>query len=120
MPEPRHPDPVVVRADDRASIHYDAEGIDIEVLAPQGPRTMQALLATFAPGAAMQEFVPQPNEQFAHVLEGRIRTDFADGRHVELATGDSAYYDSGEGGHRHTNLAAAVSRMVIVFRRSDR
>jgi transcriptional regulator with XRE-family HTH domain len=115
VPEPRHPDPIVVRSDDRQVLHYTAEGIDVEVLAPQGPKTMQALLATFLPGAAMEDFVVQENEQFVHMLEGRIRTEFGDGREIELSAGDSAYYVSGDGGHRHANIADAVSRMVIVL-----
>ena len=118
VPEPRHPDPIVVRSDDRPVIHYAAEGIDIEVLAPQGPKTMQALLATFLPGAAMEDFIVQENEQFVHVLEGRVRTEFGDGREIELDAGDSAYYVSGEGGHRHANLAKGITRMVIVLRRT--
>jgi transcriptional regulator with XRE-family HTH domain len=117
MPEPRHPDPIVVRSDDRPVIHYTAEGIDVEVLAPQGPKQMQALLATMLPGAAMQDYIVQDNEQFVHVIEGRVRTEFGDGREIELGAGDSAYYVSGEGGHRHANLADGVSRMVIVLRR---
>lgn len=60
----------------------------------------------------------QPNEQFVYLLEGRIRTEFADGREIELGPGDSATFISGEGGHRHTNLVDAVSRMVIVIRRT--
>ena len=118
VPEPRHPDPIVVRADDRAVIHYTDEGIDVEVLAPQGPKAMQALLATMLPGAAMQDYVIQENEQFVHVLEGRVRTEFGDGREIELDAGDSAYYLSGKGGHRHANLADGVTRMVIVLRRT--
>ena len=51
------------------------------------------------------------------MIEGRIRTEFADGRELELGAGDSATYVSGEGGHRHTNLADEVTRMVIVLRR---
>src|SRR5687768_86597 len=117
VPEPRHPDPIIVRSDDRPVIHYTAEGIDVEVLAPQGPKQMQALLATLLPGAAMQDYIVQDNEQFVHVLEGRVRTEFGDGREIELGAGDSAYYVSGEGGHRHANLANGVTRMVIVLRR---
>jgi len=117
VPEPRHPDPIVVRSDDRPVIHYTAEGIDIEVLAPQGPKQMQALLATFLPGAEMQDYIVQDNEQFVHVLEGHVRTEFGDGRAIELSAGDSAYYVSGEGGHRHANLAPGITRMVIVLRR---
>ena len=83
---------------------------------PDGPHTMQALLATFAPHARMQDYIPQPNEQFTHVIEGHVRTEFADGREIELSAGDSATYVSGEGGHRHTNLADDVTRMVIVLR----
>ena len=117
VPEPRHPDPIVVRADDRQLLRYTAEEIDIEVLVPDGPHTTQAVLATFAPRARMQDYVPQPNEQFTHVLEGRIRTEFADGRQIELDAGDSATYVSGDGGHRHQNLADSVARMLIVLRR---
>ena len=117
VPEPRHPDPIVVRADDRQLLRYTAEEIDIEVLVPDGPHTTQAVLATFAPRAQMQDYVPQPNEQFTHVLEGRIRTEFADGRELELDAGDSATYVSGDGGHRHQNLTDEVARMLIVLRR---
>ena len=116
VPEPRHADPIVVRADDRVGLHYTAEGIDVELLTPEGQHTMQALLATFAPHARMQDYIPQPNEQFTHVLEGRVRTEFADGRELELNSGDSAMFISGEGGHRHMNLSDGVTRMVIVVR----
>ena len=117
VPEPRHADPIVVRADDRQRIHYAAEGIDVEVLVPDGANTMQALLATFSPLARMQDYIPQPNEQFTHVVEGRIRTEFADGREIELEAGDSATYVSGDGGHRHTNLIDGITRLLIVIRR---
>lgn len=117
VPEPRRPDPIVVRADDRQVLHYTAEGIDVEVLVPDGPHTMQALLATFAPHSRMQDYIPQPHEQFTHVIEGRVRTEFADGRELELGPGDSATYVSGEGGHRHVNLNSGVTRLLIVQRR---
>ena len=117
VPEPRHPDAIIVRADDRQVLRYAAEEIDVEVLVPDGPHMMQALLATFAPLARMQDYIPQANEQFTHVIEGRVRTEFADGREIELAAGDSATYVSGEGGHRHTNLVDDVTRMLIVIRR---
>jgi transcriptional regulator with XRE-family HTH domain len=117
VPEPRHPDPIVVRADDRQGLHYTAEGIDIEILVPDGPHLVQALLATFAPRAAMDDYVTQPFEQFVHVAEGHIRTEFADGRELELHTGDSATFVSGDKGHRHANLCDQVARMLVVFPR---
>ena len=101
VPEPRHPDPLVVRADDRRAIHYGAEGIDVEILIPEGPHGLQALLSTLSPRAAMKDFVLGPNEVFVFVLEGKVRTEFADGRELVLEAGDSAAYVSGEGGHRH-------------------
>ena len=119
VPEPRHPDPLVVRADDRRAIDYQAEGIHVEILIPEGPHTMQALLSTLSPKAAMKDFVVQPNEVFVFVLEGKVRTEFDDGREIVLNAGDSAAYVSGEGGHRHENLADTVSRMVVVFRNSQ-
>ena len=117
VPEPRHPDPLVVRADDRGAIHYEAEGIDVEILTPEGPHAMQALLTTLSPKAAMKDFVVQPNELFAFVLEGKVRTEFADGREIVLDAGDSAAYVSGESGHRHINLSDKTTRMVVVIRR---
>jgi transcriptional regulator with XRE-family HTH domain len=117
VPEPRHPDPLVVRADDRRAMHYEAEGIDVEILTPEGPHAMQALLTTMSPKAAMKDFIIQPNEIFTVVLEGKVRTEFADGREIVLEAGDSAAYVSGDAGHRHTNLSDKTSRMVVVIRR---
>ena len=117
VPEPRHPDPVVVRADDRPGLHYTSEGINVEILVPAGPHAFQALLATFDPRAAMADYVAQPQEQLVHVLEGHIRTEFADGRELELHSGDTATFVSGDKGHRHANLCDEIARMVIVFAR---
>jgi XRE family transcriptional regulator, regulator of sulfur utilization len=117
VPEPRHPDPVVVRADDRRAMHYEAEGIDVEILMPEGPHAMQALLTTLSPRAAMKDFVVQTNEIFVLVLEGKVRTEFADGREIVLDAGDSAAFVSGEGGHRHANLCDGTTRLVVVIRR---
>jgi len=117
VPEPRHPDPFVVRADDRRAMHYEAEGIDVEILTPEGPHAMQALLTTLPPNAAMKDFIVQTNEVFAFVLEGKVRTEFADGREIVLEAGDSAAYTSGESGHRHVNLSDKATRMVVVIRR---
>ena len=117
VPDPHHPDPVVVRADDRQGFHYTAEGIDVEILVPEGPHFLQALHATFAPRAAMTDYVPQLTEQIVHVLQGHIRTEFADGRELELRGGDTATFVSGERGHRHANLCDEVARMLIVFLR---
>ena len=52
----------------------------------------------------MKDFIVQPNEIFVLVLEGKVRTEFADGREIVLDAGDSAAFVSGEGGHRHANL----------------
>jgi transcriptional regulator with XRE-family HTH domain len=117
VPEQRHADPIVVRADDRRHLRYRSEGVHVEVLVPEGPHTLQALLATFEPRAAMTDFVPQPHEQVVHLLQGHIRTEFADGRELELFAGDSATFVSGEKGHRHANLCDEVARMVVVFQR---
>jgi uncharacterized cupin superfamily protein len=79
---------------------------------------LQALMATFKPRAAMDDYVVQTSEQFVFVVEGHVRTEFADGRVIELEAGDSATYLSADGGHRHANLVDRISRMVIVIRRS--
>lgn len=116
LPEPRNPDPIVVRANDRRGLHYTSEGIDMEILVPEGPHGIQALLSTLAPLAAMRDYIQQPHEQFVHVLEGRIRTEFGDGSSIELEAGDSATFSSGELGHRHENLCREVARMLTVIR----
>jgi transcriptional regulator with XRE-family HTH domain len=118
VPDPRHPDPVVVRADDRQGFRYTAEGIDVEILVPEGRHMLQALVATFEPRAAMADYVIQGVEQLVHLLEGHVHTEFADGRELELFAGDSATFVSGEGGHRHANLGDDVARMIIVFPRA--
>jgi transcriptional regulator with XRE-family HTH domain len=120
VPEPRHPDPIVVRADDRQGFHYQSEGIDVEILVPEGRHMLQALVATFEPHAAMADYVIQGAEQIVHMLEGHVRTEFADGRELELFAGDSATFVSGEGGHRHANLGDEVATMIIVFPRTGR
>ena len=117
VPEPRTRDPIVVRADDRRGMHYSSEGIVIEILVPDGPHGMQALLSTFEPRAAMEDFILQEHEQFVHVVDGHVRTEFGDGRTIELGTGDSATFTSGDRGHRHANLCDEVARMLIVIRR---
>ena len=76
-------------------MHYQSEGIDVEILMPEGPHAMQALLTTLSPKAAMKDFIVQTNEIFVFVLEGKVRTEFADGREIVLDAGDSAAYVSG-------------------------
>ncbi len=92
------------------------EGIDVELLAPEGDRTMNPLLARLAPGGAMTDYVAQPEEEFAIVIEGRARLEFASSDPIELDEGDSAYYRD-RGGHRWVNLHDGITRILIVFRR---
>jgi quercetin dioxygenase-like cupin family protein len=108
----------VVRADDRRAMHYETEGLDVAILMPEGPHALQALLTTLSPRAAMKDFIVQPNEIFVLVLEGKVRTEFADGREIVLDAGDSAAFISGEGGHRHTNLSDETTRLVVVISRT--
>lgn len=117
VPEPRRADPVIVRADDRPGLHYSAEGIRIEILVPPGPHVLHALLATFAPQAAMEDSIVEQHEQFVHIVEGHVRTEFGDGRVLELHAGDSATFVSGDAGHRHANVCDRVAQMLIVLSR---
>jgi transcriptional regulator with XRE-family HTH domain len=116
VPEPVHHDSTVVRRDERLGVSSRGEGIDVEVLAPEGDRTMTPLLATLEPGGAMTDYVTQPEEEFAIVIEGKARLEFASGKSIELDEGDSAYYRD-VGGHRLVNLADGITRVLIVFRR---
>lgn len=118
LPEPVHHDSSVVRRTERLGVTSRGEGIDVEVLAPEGERTMTPLLATLAPGGAMTDYVSQPDEEFALVIEGKARLEFASGEPIELDEGDSAYYRD-LGGHRLVNLHDGATRVLIVFRRRN-
>ena len=73
LPEPVHHDSTVVRRTERLGVTSRGEGIDVELLAPEGDRTMNPVLARLAPGGAMEDYVAQPEEDFAIVIEGRAR-----------------------------------------------
>jgi len=116
LPEPVHHDSTVVRRTERLGVTSRGEGIDVELLAPEGDRTMNPVLARLAPGGAMEDYVAQPEEEFAIVIEGRARLEFANSDPIELDRGDSAYYRD-LGGHRWVNLHDGLTRILIVFRR---
>jgi transcriptional regulator with XRE-family HTH domain len=116
LPEPVHHDSIVMRRSERQGVTSRGEGIDVELLAPEGERTMNPLLARLAPGGAMTDYVAQPEEEFAIVIEGRARLEFASSDPIELDEGDSAYYRD-LGGHRWVNLHDGTTVILIVFRR---
>lgn len=118
LPEPVHHDSTVVRRTERQGVTSRGEGIEVELLAPEGERTMNPILARLAPGGAMEEYVDQPEEEFAVVIDGKARLEFASGEPIDLEEGDSAYYRD-LGGHRWVNLHDGITRILIVFRRSS-
>jgi transcriptional regulator with XRE-family HTH domain len=118
LPEPVHHDSTVVRRTERLGVASRGEGIDLELLAPEGERTMNPLLARLASGGAMTDYVTQPEEEFAIVIEGKVRLEFASGEPIELDEGDSAYYRD-LGGHRLVNMHDGPTVVLIVFRRRN-
>jgi transcriptional regulator with XRE-family HTH domain len=116
LPEAVHHDSTVVRRSERQGVSSRGEGIDVELLAPESERTMNPVLARLAPGGAMEDYVAQTEEEFAIVIEGKARLEFASGEPIELDEGDSAYYRD-LGGHRWVNLHDGVTRIIVVFRR---
>jgi len=51
-------------------------------------------------GAALRATSRRPTSSSRTWSKDGVRTEFADGREIELAAGDSATYVSGDGGHR--------------------
>jgi quercetin dioxygenase-like cupin family protein len=106
-------DPVVVRRSDQREMESPTEGMRIAVLAPEKEHKMTPSVAMVEPGGASAEYSSHPGEEFIYVLEGSITLEFEDGRPVELAQGDSAYFDS-QLPHAYKNIGPRQSRFLTI------
>ena len=87
----------VVRAADREVFRFEGSSIVYSLLSTQFPeRQLESLLVRMEPvdGALpADEFRSHPGEEFAYVMEGRLRLRIAD-TDYELSPGDSVHFQS--------------------------
>ena len=99
----------VVRAGDRRSLRLADEGIEIQMLTPDGHHAMMPVINVYDEGGGMVDPTRHDGEEFIHVLEGRLELTVAGGDPIVLETGDSAYYRS-DAPHSFRNAGNGVAR----------
>ena len=99
----------VVRAGDRRSLRLADEGIEIQMLTPDGHHAMMPVINVYDEGGGMVDPTRHDGEEFIHVLEGRLELTVAGGDPLVLETGDSAYYRS-DAPHSFRNAGDGVAR----------
>jgi transcriptional regulator with XRE-family HTH domain len=99
----------VVRSGDRRSLRLADEGIEIQMLTPDGHHAMMPVINVYDEGGGMVDPTRHDGEEFIHVLEGRLELTVAGGDPLVLETGDSAYYRS-DAPHSFRNAGDGVAR----------
>ena len=62
----------VVRAGDRRSLRLADEGIEIQMLTPDGHHAMMPVINVYDEGGGMVDPTRHDGEEFVHVLDGRL------------------------------------------------
>jgi XRE family transcriptional regulator, regulator of sulfur utilization len=99
----------VVRAGNRRSLRLADEGIEIQMLTPDGHHAMLPVINVYEAGGGMVDPTRHDGEEFVHVLEGRLELTIAGGDPIVLDAGDSAYYRS-DTTHSFRNTGEGVAR----------
>ncbi len=115
----------VVRRDDhpvngQGLVHKSSPGgyTYVSLARPIARRHMEPFLVSFDPvDDDKLNYYTHPGEEFLHVTEGRLEFIGADQR-IELAAGDSIYFDSGIP-HALRSIEGAPSRALVVIYASD-
>jgi len=117
LPGPGERGPVAVRSTLAAAPRYDAGLYDFRMLATDYPaKRMTPVHGTIAARELAQfpDFVRHPGQEFVMVLSGRVRIRFETGEVIELARGESAYFDSGVG-HVYLSTGRGDARVLVVM-----
>lgn len=99
----------VVRAGNQRSLRLADEGIEIQMLTPDGHHAMLPVINVYEEGGGMMDTTRHDGEEFVHVLEGRLELTIAGGDPIVLDAGDSAYYRS-DTPHSFRNAGEGVTR----------
>ncbi|WP_127599992.1 helix-turn-helix domain-containing protein [Nitratireductor alexandrii] len=98
---------------------HETENYSYEMLFPDlWHKGMTPMLGTLRPLETMRfdRFISHAGEEFAFVIDGSVTIHFQDLEPVTLATGESAYFDSGRG-HLYAAAGPDGARMLVVCTR---
>jgi transcriptional regulator with XRE-family HTH domain len=102
---------VVVRAEERKTLHVPRSGLTYELLTPDLNRQIEFILIELEPGqGGSRNQFGHPGEEAALILEGQVHVWLGEEEHV-LETGDSISFNSGVP-HRVANLAKKKAVLV--------
>lgn len=104
--------PVVTRAGQ--GVAYRGESFTYEFLSTQAAgKQMSPILGTVHARRihGPQDFARHPGEEFVYVLSGAVDVHFEDGNVVQLARGDSLYFDS-RIGHAYVSTSRQPARTI--------
>ncbi len=103
----------LVRAGDRARVHFGGEGVEDVQLTPAGEARLLVLLSDIAPGGGSGEdaYGLGSGAEFMHVLAGHVDVDVGTTSH-RLAAGDSLTFDAATP-HRWRNPSGVVPARVL-------
>ena len=104
--------PVVTRAGQ--GVTYRGEAFSYEFLSTQAAgKQMSPILGTVHARRinGPQDFARHPGEEFVYILSGAVDVHFEDGTIVQLARGDSLYFDS-RIGHAYVSTSRQLARTI--------
>lgn len=104
--------PVVTRAGE--GVTYRGEAFSYEFLSTQAAgKQMSPILGTVHARRinGPQDYARHPGEEFVYVLSGAVEVHFEDGSVVQLARGDSLYFDS-RIGHAYITTSRQLARTI--------
>lgn len=104
--------PVVTRAGE--GVTYRGESFTYEFLSTQAAgKQMSPILGTVHARRinGPQDFARHPGEEFVYILTGAVDVHFEDGTVVQLARGDSLYFDS-RIGHAYVSTSRQLARTL--------
>jgi transcriptional regulator with XRE-family HTH domain len=111
-------EPVLTRASEGVS--YNGRNVSYEFLGTTAlGKTMRPVLATIHARSIKgpNDFARHDGEEFVYALRGEVDVHFENGRCIQLARGDSLYFDS-RIGHTYVSTGRHLARLIVVMTES--
>ncbi|WP_431513453.1 helix-turn-helix domain-containing protein [Variovorax sp. DAIF25] len=108
-------EPVLTRASEGVS--YKGLNVSYEFLGATAlGKTMRPVLATIHARSidGPDDFARHDGEEFVYALRGEVDVHFENGRCIQLARGDSLYFDS-RIGHTYVSTGRHLARLIVVM-----
>ena len=105
-------DPIVTRSGQ--GVAYRGEAFSYEFLGTQAAgKQMSPILGTVHARRinGPEDYARHPGEEFIYILSGAVEVHFEDGRMLQLARGDSLYFDS-RTGHAYVSVSRRPARII--------